>query len=39
MKSGGKSKPLALTMGHLETDPSLLNIQVCAEETGGNSTL
>lgn len=39
VKSGGKSKPLALTKGHHQIDSSLHYIQVCAEETGGNSTI
>lgn len=39
MKSGGERKPLALTKGRHQIDSSLLDIQDCAEETGGNSTL
>jgi len=39
MKSGRKSKPLALTKSHHQIDSSLLDIQVCAEENGCNSTL
>lgn len=38
-RGGWKSKPLALTKGHHKIDSSLLDIQVCAEETGDNSTL
>lgn len=39
VKSGGKNKPLELTKDHHQIDSSLHYIQVCAEVTGGNSTI